>query len=176
MLILVGPSASGKTQIAQLLIKNYGMKKLVTYTSRPMRLGEVDGEDYHFLTEKEFLTKIDEDFFLEFVSYNGYYYGTSFSEITADKVVILEPNGLKKYKKELGNNVKIAFLKCSPDIRRIRMKQRGDDEEQITKRLLLDKVVFGNSVKSLCDWVIETSNSNAYQNALEVYNLYKATI
>ena len=35
MLVLVGPSASGKTQIVQELIKNYNMKKLVTYTTRP---------------------------------------------------------------------------------------------------------------------------------------------
>jgi guanylate kinase len=41
MLILVGPSASGKTEIANILISNYKMKNVVTYTTRPIRINEV---------------------------------------------------------------------------------------------------------------------------------------
>ena len=55
MIILVGPSASGKTQIGYSLKKIYGLEKVVTYTTRRMRSGEVDGIDYHFITKDEFL-------------------------------------------------------------------------------------------------------------------------
>ena len=54
MLILVGPSASGKTQIVQILRAKYGLNKMVTYTSRQMRPGEREGIDYFFLTKEEF--------------------------------------------------------------------------------------------------------------------------
>ena len=54
MLVIVGPSASGKTQMVQELIKKYKMEKLVTYTTRAMRVGEVNGKDYHFISVEEF--------------------------------------------------------------------------------------------------------------------------
>ena len=173
MLILVGPSASGKTQIVQLLRKDYGLNKMVTYTSRLPRVGEVDGVDYHFLSKEEFEKKIKEDFFIEYVVYNGNYYGTAKACISSDKVVILEPSGLKHYLEKVRSQVKVAFLRCSDEIVRIRMKQRGDSEEVIKKRLVLDKEVFNSNIVNLCDWVVDTSASNVYQNAKDIYLLYK---
>ena len=58
MLILVGHSASGKTEIANELKRDYDMKKIITYTTRPIRVNEVNGIDYHFVTEEEFLKLI----------------------------------------------------------------------------------------------------------------------
>ena len=77
MIILVGPSASGKTQIGYSLKKIYGLEKVVTYTTRRMRSGEVDGIDYHFITKDEFLRLEKENFFFEYVCYNEIYYGTA---------------------------------------------------------------------------------------------------
>ena len=173
MLILVGPSASGKTQIVKILREKYGLNKMVTYTTRSMRPGEVEGIDYFFLTKDEFEKRINENFFIEYVVYNGNYYGTSISQVSSDKVVILEPNGLKHYINKIRNDVKVAFLRCSKDIVRIRMQERGDQKEVIEKRLLLDGEVFSKEVMNLADWVIDTSASNIYDNAMEIYLLYK---
>ena len=176
MLILVGPSASGKTQIVKILREKYGLNKMVTYTSRTMRPGEKEGIDYFFLTKEEFEKRINEGFFIEYVVYNGNYYGTALSQVSSDKVVILEPTGLKHYVNKIRDEVKVAFLRCSTEIVRIRMKERGDDPEVIKKRLLLDGEVFNKDVMKLADWVIDTSASNIYDNALEIYLLYKDNI
>ena len=176
MLILVGPSASGKTQIVKILREKYGLNKMVTYTSRAMRPGEKEGIDYFFLTKEDFMKKIDEGFFIEYVCYNGNYYGTSLSQVSNDKVVILEPTGLKHYINKIRDEVKVAFLRCSTEIVRIRMKERGDDPEVIRKRLLLDGEVFNKDIMKLADWVIDTSASNIYDNASEIYLLYKDNI
>ena len=176
MLILVGPSDSGKTQIVQILRAKYGLNKMVTYTSRQMRPGEREGIDYFFLTKEEFEKRINEGFFIEYVTYNGNYYGTSLSQVSSDKVVILEPNGLKHYLEKLRSEVKVAFLRCSKEIVRIRMQHRGDASDVIAKRLLLDEEVFNKDVMKLADWVIDTSASNIYANAEEIYNLYKGYI
>lgn len=176
MLILVGPSASGKTQIVKILREKYGLNKMVTYTSRTMRPGEKEGIDYFFLTKEEFEKRINECFFIEYVVYNGNYYGTALSQVSSDKVVILEPTGLKHYINKIRDEVKVAFLRCSTEIVRIRMKERGDDPEVIKKRLLLDGEVFNKDVMKLADWVIDTSASNIYDNALEIYLLYKDNI
>lgn len=173
MLILVGPSASGKTQIVKILIEKYGLKKMVTYTSRNMRPGEVDGIDYFFLSKEEFEKRINEGFFIEHVIYNGNYYGTAISQVSSDKVVILEPTGLKHYLNKIKDDVKVAFLRCSRDIVRIRMQGRGDHTEIIEKRLNLDEKVFSKDVMKLADWVVDTSASNIYDNAKEIYMLYR---
>ena len=58
MIILIGPSASGKTSIAKELIEKYNFKKFVTNTTRKMRVGEINDIDYHFITKEQFLDKL----------------------------------------------------------------------------------------------------------------------
>ena len=51
MIILAGPSASGKTATCLYLQEHYGIKKVVTHTTRSKREGEEEGVDYHFVDE-----------------------------------------------------------------------------------------------------------------------------
>lgn len=176
MLILVGPSASGKTQIAQKLIENYGLKKLVTYTTRPMRAGEVNDKDYHFITKIEFSKKIMNNFFFEYVSYNGHFYGTSFEDITNDKVVILEPTGIKTYIERLKNKVMVIYLNCDKLVLENRMVMRGDDEISIRDRLKLDEKVFTKDIIAMCDYVVDTSKDDLEGYTKEVYELYRSRL
>lgn len=176
MLVIIGPSASGKTQIVNKLIEKYNMKKMVTYTTRPMRSLEQNGIDYHFISVEDFKQKIEDGFFLEYVCYNNNYYGTSKSSIADDKVVILESEGLKTYIKEAKEQIKIVFVRCSKEIRRLRMTSRGDSIESIKKRLLNDDNVFSEEIKNLADFVIDTSNSNTEKDTKTVYDFYKKYI
>ena len=64
MIVLVGESASGKSSIERELIA-LGFNKIVTYTTRPMRKEDVDGETYHFITEDHFNYMIEKDLFAE---------------------------------------------------------------------------------------------------------------
>lgn len=50
MLVLMGKSASGKTEIAQILVKKYGFHSVVTYTTREPRAGEIPDVTYHYIT------------------------------------------------------------------------------------------------------------------------------
>ena len=70
MLILIGPSASGKTEVAKLLSSKYNITKIVTYTTRSPRVHEVNGVDYNFVTIDEFARLTQEDFFVETTFYN----------------------------------------------------------------------------------------------------------
>lgn len=173
MLILVGPSASGKTEVVKRLISKYGMKKLITYTSRSMRIGEINNVDYHFLDRLDFENRIKDNFFLEYVEYNGNYYGTSFEGLDSDKVVILEPSGLKHYIKAAKDKIKICYINCSKEIRGERMIKRGDLPENIRKRLASDDVIFNDELNELADWVIYDENYTLEELTDKVYDLYK---
>lgn len=176
MLVIVGPSASGKTQIVNKLIEHFNMKKMVTYTTRPMRVGEVDGVDYNFISLEDFLQKKEEGFFLETVCYNNNYYGTAKNSLTSEKVVILESEGLKTYIKEARDQIKIVFVRCSKEIRRIRMQIRGDSSDSIIKRLASDDEHFNVDIMKLADFVVDSSNSNNYDDAKRVYQFYEKYI
>ncbi len=173
MLILVGPSASGKTEAAKLLISKYNMKKLVTYTSRNMRPNEVQGVDYHFISVEDFEKKIKEDFFIEYVNYNGNYYGTSKEGLDSDKVVILEPTGLKHYLEVAKDLVKICYLRCPKEIRYQRMVARGDSEEVINKRIYSDDIVFSKELELIATWTIDGYGESLEDMTNRIYNLYK---
>ena len=122
---------------------------------------------------QEFKEKINDNFFIEYVCYNGNYYGTSRSDLADNKVVILEPTGLKHYLAEARDLIKVVFLKCSQEVLRIRMKNRGDKEEDINKRLLSDKDVFSSEVSKLADLVLDTTASNIYVDTATIYKFYQ---
>ena len=113
MLILVGHSASGKTEIANELKRNYDMKKIITYTTRPIRVNETNGIDYHFVSEDEFLRLKELDFFVETTYFNGYYYGSSKEDVKDENVVILDPVGVQNFKNSKLDNIIVIF--CQVD-------------------------------------------------------------
>lgn len=176
MLVIIGPSASGKTEIVNNLIAHYNMKKMVTYTTRSLRPGEVNGVDYHFISIEDFNQKIKDGFFLEYVIYNGNYYGTSKNSLTSEKVVIVEASGLKAYIKEAREKIKIVFISCSKAIRKKRMINRQDNEESIKKRLANDDEIFSDEIKQLADFVVDTTNGKIETDTKTVYDFYKPYI
>lgn len=84
IIIISGPSGSGKsTLIRELLAEFPGLDFSVSHTTRPMRGNEVQGRDYHFISEREFQRKIDGGQFAEWADVHGHRYGTSWKEIRA---------------------------------------------------------------------------------------------
>lgn len=141
MIVLVGASASGKTELAKILYHHYGYKKCVTTTTRPMRVGEQDGVDYHFLSEAVFKAKIEENAFYEVTQYSNRYYGIQKADVIENGVVIVDPNGANALVDQ-ADDVYVVFVEASEELRIERMKSRGDSPEQIEKRIVGDRTVF----------------------------------
>ena len=74
LLILIGPSAGGKSTFANFLEQN-DFKEVVSMTTRPKRQNEVHGESYFFCSEKDFITYIKNGVMIEYAEYCGNYYG-----------------------------------------------------------------------------------------------------
>ena len=86
---LMGKSASGKDSIFHILLEKTGWKQLIPYTTRPMREGEVEGQEYHFISEEEFQDYIASGKMAEYRVYDTvfgkWYYGTVLAEENATK-------------------------------------------------------------------------------------------
>lgn len=173
MIILIGPSASGKTEIAKTLIKNFNYKKFVTTTTRSIRIGEINNVDYHFLSIDEFKNKIENDQFIEYTQYNGNYYGSTKDEISDDKIIILEPNGFLKFKNLNLKSMVSFFVECPKDVRKERMIERQDKEEDIKRRLNNDDFIFNDEIKKEADFIVTNDSSTSLNDlANKINKLY----
>ena len=183
MIILLGKTASGKDTILNRLAENYSYKKLITYTTRPMRKGEIQDKTYHFISDEEFLKKKEEGFFLEYNEFNTaegvWRYGSAkedYLNATDDTVIILTPSGLSALK------VYIARQKVDIDIIPIyiyannntiekRLKKRGDKKEEADRRIKADNVDF-DGVQNVVDRIFYNNNTNDLDEVVKKIHEY----
>ena len=159
MIILVGKSCSGKNAIQSELTKDGKYKRVVTYTTRPMRDGEKDGVDYHFISSYEFFSKQFEGFFVETTKYNvaageTWFYGTS-KECFNDEngVLIMNPDGLRAIEAHPNLDYTSFYIICDKKTLKKRLKKRGDNPKEAKRRLKADKKDFKN-MEAWCDYTI----------------------
>ena len=142
LLVFVGEGGSGKTTLIAELVKRHPdkFKKVVTCTSRLTRVGEVAGKDYHFLPTEYFVD--NSDLVLVKQTENGDYYGTRKTDLMSDTHHLLLPLRLVGVRKlvYLGivDSIAIVHILITEDLKIERMRQRGDAEETIIRRLQFD--------------------------------------
>lgn len=172
MLILVGASASGKTEIAKELLKSFNISKVVTHTTRPKRINETNDIDYHFVNKDTFLSLLNKNKFVEHSLYNGNYYGCSKDEIGDNKVVILDPNGLKAFNRLNDKRIVSVLILTDEKTRYQRMISRGDSLENVKKRIENDRTSFDMKNIDKVDFVVKNENKSIKEIAKEIYDLY----
>ena len=163
MIVLVGESASGKSSIEKILVDNYGYKKIVSYTTRQPRQGEVDGIDYHYISESQFSNLQKEEFFAEIGEYNGWHYGTAKNDCTSDKVAVVTPHGLRQLKKIPNLDIRAFYINVPRRDRLIKILQRGDNIEEAYRRSLSDVGQF-DGIADEVDYIID---NKAYSKTIE---------
>ena len=172
MIILVGASASGKTEIAKKLFADFAMKKAITHTTRPIRPNETPDVDYHFVDAKTFLEMKEKDLFVETTFYNGNYYGCSKAEVGDEKCIILDPNGVASFLALHDPHVVTFYLKASEEIRRHRMSIRGDEPKAIEGRILNDREAFAEERIPPVDFVIPCDEDSVEELTQKIHSLY----
>jgi len=176
MILLTGASASGKTEVARMLRSRYGIVKAITHTTRSPRVGEKNGVDYFFVSEKDFLAGFERGEFVEKTLYNGHYYGCSKKEVAENKCIVVDPHGLRSFLALKDPSVVTFYLEASEATREKRMIHRGDKKEDIEKRLLNDRVDFAPSAIAPTDFHIVTDDKTLEQIAQDVYSKYQSTL
>lgn len=173
MIVLAGASASGKTEVAKVLASKYGIKKIVTTTTREKRNNEVDGVDYFFVTKEKFERMILEDRFVEYTLYNGQMYGSTKDQISDDKCVVIDPAGLRSYLNLNNDSIVTFYLEADETTRHNRMIFRGDNPDKIKSRIENDRIAFKKENIAKVDYIIDASNKHTIEEVADIiYNHY----
>lgn len=153
MLLLCGKSCAGKDAIQKELIK-MGMESIVSYTTRPPREGETEGIEYHFITTEDFFRRQGEGFFAETSWYDvatgdTWYYGSAVEDLSDDKVIIVNPHGLKQLKKIKSLNPISFYITANEQTIWNRLRKRGDNVSEARRRLNEDNIDFSDIDKDV---------------------------
>ena len=169
IIVLLGASGSGKSTLENYISKRFGYKKIVSYTTRRPRVGEVLDVDYHFISNEKFKKMIQQELFAEYDEYSqNRVYGTVKEDYqNGNKIVVLTPNGLRQLKKNcpdekiftvlveanLGTRVKRYIDRCGVE------QFNFDDKNEIAARVERDYGMFLGLEREV-DMVVDNSEGS----------------
>ena len=177
--VVAGPSGSGKdTLFKELFKRKPEIKFSISSITRPMRVGEVEGEKYNFITREKFLNMLENDELLEYNEYIGNYYGTPKAPVIAaiekgeDILIEVDVNGAKEICQKLPEAVTVFIMPPSYQELKRRLSGRGTEtQDLIDKRMKealneiarateFDYIVVNDDIQTAVDDIIEVISSS----------------
>ncbi|TCV84118.1 guanylate kinase [Sulfurirhabdus autotrophica] len=141
LFVITAPSGAGKTSmVRELLSADSNIQLSISYTTRPPRPGEVNGTDYHFISEDTFLSMLEKGEFLESAEVYGNRYGTSHTWISqkmesgTDILLEIDWQGAAQVRKIFPETLGIFILPPSLEALRDRLKNRSQDSAEVIER------------------------------------------
>lgn len=171
--LLIGKSGCGKSTLADML-SSYGYSQLPSFTTRPMREGEVNGKDHTFITNEMFHHMYSNGQIAASTYFNGNYYGASKRDILNYDVYIIDKAGLVELKETMQGKVNIIAIYINASMSQLinRMRLRGESYKKIMSRVCNDIKMF-QGVKEMCDFTVDNTSDNvltAYHEILKIMN------
>lgn len=152
IICIVGKAGSGKDTILKSVcnIAKNKVNPIISYTSRPMRQGEINGKDYHFITKGEFLNKIQNNEMIEYTEFNGWFYGTALDCLSEEvpNIGVFNPGGIESLKRYSDLKIYTFYITASPKIRLLRQLNREEEPnvDEVIRRYQADNIDF-----EICD-------------------------
>lgn len=179
LVIISGPSGVGKGTIRKALfdLPGHNFCYSVSMTTRKPRPGEIDGQDYFFVSREEFERRIKENGFLEYAEFVGEYYGTPLDYIDKqmslgkEVIVEIEVQGALQVKERLPEAVFVFIVPPSRKALIERLTNRGTDSSEIIKRRI-DKAESEYPLAYKYDYIVV--NDDVYNAADRIYAIIRA--
>lgn len=141
------PSGAGKTSLVKALVESTdNLLVSVSHTTRPMRPGEVDGVNYHFVSHEQFSAMLGASAFLEHAEVFGNYYGTSQAWVETtlaeghDVILEIDWQGAQQVRHLLPDAVSIFIMPPSREELYRRLTGRGQDDQSIIDRRMQEAI------------------------------------
>ncbi|QUE76367.1 guanylate kinase [Stutzerimonas stutzeri] len=145
--IVSAPSGAGKTSLVKALLDAQPHVRVsVSHTTRPMRPGEVDGVNYHFVSREEFVQRMERGEFLEHAEVFGNLYGTSqrWLEQTLnegyDLILEIDWQGAQQVRRLMPQAKSIFILPPTQEALRQRLTNRGQDSDEVIEKRMREAV------------------------------------
>ncbi|MBQ8503467.1 MAG: guanylate kinase [Clostridia bacterium] len=179
LVVVSGPSGAGKdTIVSRLLGMDSDFSLSVSATTRAPRGDEVDGKNYYFLSTEDFLSKIENDAFIEYAKYGSNYYGTLKSDVEQrirngkTVILVIEVNGAANIKRLYPGALSIFIMPPSSEVLENRLRKRQtDSEDAIIKRLDIAKTEISRST----DYDYIVINDDLDRAVAEAHEIIKRT-
>ncbi len=134
LFVVAAPSGAGKSSLVKALMElDSQVGPSISHTTRPPRGQDMNGREYHFVSDAEFDAMVAADGFVEWANVHGYRYGTSRQAIAqrmnqgSDVVLEIDVQGAQSIKRVFANAVSIFILPPSWEELRARLERRGED-------------------------------------------------
>ena len=145
LFVISAPSGAGKTSLCKEIVDIIpGLRHSVSYTTRPMRKGEVDGVDYHFVDADVFAGMVAADAFAEWAEVHGNCYGTSLATLDdarqtgCDLLLDIDCQGAVQLKAKQVQGVNIFILPPSMSELARRLRERQTDSDAVIERRIVN--------------------------------------
>lgn len=157
IVLVVGESGSGKDTLVNAVCKKYGYKKLISYTTRPMRNNMNDRNSHIFVTDDEFSNLKN---IVAYTEFDGYKYCATQEQVDQSDFYIIDCEGVKYFKEHYDGSKDIVtvHINVSKVDRFLRMKKH-DDTVEAMNRIIHDTKAF-SEVDDLCDLTINNINKD----------------
>ena len=181
MIILSSPSGAGKTTLVSLLSKIDNFEISISHTTRQPRPNEVDGKDYHFITEEKFKRLIKNEEFLEYAKVFNNFYGTTrtpiIDKLNKGKNILFDIDwqGADQIKNKKLDYKLITFfiLPPSKDVLFERLSNRDMKDKLIAEERMKQ---FSRDVLHWINYDYVVINENLEKCYSKIYNLINAEI
>lgn len=139
--LIVAPSGSGKTAICEKLFEKYGLKQVVSYTTRNQRSS--DDHSHIFINENEMHDQKD---MCAYTHYHGEHYYATHQQIEESDLYVVDPAGVKYFfQKYRGSKTpRLIYIDVPIKERLRRMHRRGDSMWEVMQRCEMDKRIFAD--------------------------------
>lgn len=179
LLVLSSPSGAGKSTLSRLLLeKDNNISLSISTTTRSPRLGEVDGEDYNFVSVEKFEDMVESEGFLEHAKVFDHYYGTPAAPVQnalndgKDVLFDIDWQGTQQLNQKIPEDlVRVFILPPSKTELEARLKQRAQDSDEVVAK----RMAKANSeISHWAEYDYVIINDDLDQAEAELFTILKA--
>ena len=173
IIALCGKSGVGKDSLMMAVFSHLEkyLNPIISHTTRPRREKEIADKNYHFVSNDQFLTLIDENKMLETTCFNNWYYGTSIDSLSDSKINIgvFNPEGIISLLKDDRIELEIYYITAKGKTRLIRQLNREEnpDVDEIIRRYTTDEIQFQLMDNIKCN-IITNETLEDYNNIVNL--------
>jgi len=173
LLTVSAPSGAGKTSLVKALVeRDSNVRVSVSHTTRPIRPGEQDGVNYHFVSHDDFARMLAQNEFLEHAQVFSNHYGTSIRWVEealaqgVDVILEIDWQGAEQVRQQLNDVVSVFILPPSRKALEERLQGRGQDDDSVIAQRM-QEAISEMSHYSDAQWLIINDD---FQQALDDFH------